>query len=73
MSIFSLLTSCALNVAEKYVKKLLGENKIESALQRLDRLTGEESKVAVAQTLNVVSDLANKMDVVMEGAHVLLI
>ena len=54
------------------MKKLLGENEIESALQRLDRLTGEESKIAVAQTLNVVSDLANKMDVVMEGAHVLL-
>ena len=72
MSLFSLINSHGLNVAEKYVKKLLGENEIESALQRLDRLTGEESKIAVAQTLNVVSDLANKMDVVMEGAHVLL-
>lgn len=68
MSLFSLINGHGLNVAEKYVKKLLGENELESALQRLDRLTGEESKIAVAQTLNVVSGLANKMDVVMEGA-----
>jgi hypothetical protein len=73
VSLFSLINSHDLNIAEKYVKKLMGENEIESALQRLDRLTGEESKIAVAQTLNVVSCLANKMDVVMEGAHVLLV
>ena len=72
MGLFSLINSHDLNVAGRYVKKLLGENEIESALQRPDRLTGEESKIVVAQILNVVSGLANKMDVVMEGAHVLL-
>jgi hypothetical protein len=61
-----------LNIAEKYAKKLLGENEIESVLQRLDRLTGEESKMVVVQTLDVVYDLVNNMEVVMEGAHQLL-
>jgi hypothetical protein len=61
-----------LNIAEKYGKRLLGENEIESVLQRLDRLTGEESKMATAQTLDVVFGLVNNMEVVMEGAHQLL-
>jgi hypothetical protein len=38
-------------------------------LQRLDRLTLEESKTTVAQTLDVVYGLVNNMQVVMEGAH----
>jgi hypothetical protein len=48
---------------------VLGENEIESVLQRLDRLTGEESKMTVAQTLDVVCGLVNSMEVVMEGMH----
>ena len=56
-------------VAEKYAKKLLGEKDIESVLQRLERLTREESKATAAQTLGVVCGLVNNMKVVMEGAH----
>jgi hypothetical protein len=56
-------------VAEKYAKKILGEKDIESVLDRLDRLTLEESKITAAQTLDVVYRLVNKMQVVMEGAH----
>lgn len=56
-------------VAEKYAKKLLGEKEIESVLDRLDRLTLEESKATATQTLNVVCRLVNKMQVVMDGAH----
>ena len=56
-------------VAEKYAKKLLGEKEIESVLDRLDRLTLEESKMTVAQTYDVVCRLVNKMQVVMEGTH----
>jgi len=51
----------------------MGENDIESVLQRLDRLTIEESKLTVAQTLDVVHGLVNNMEVVMEGAHHILI
>ena len=58
--------------AEKFAKKLLGEKDVESILQRLDRLTLEESKVTVAQTLDVVYSLVNNMGVVMEGTHSLL-
>ena len=38
-------------------------------LLRLDRLTVEESKSTVAQTLDIVYSLVNNMEVVMEGAH----
>ena len=62
-----------LNIAENYAKKLLGENEIELVLQRLDRLTSQESKMTIAQTLDVVYDLVNKMGVVMEGVHRLLV
>ena len=56
-------------VAEKYAKKFLGEKDIELVLDRLNRLTLEESKITTAQTLDVVCRLVNKMQVVMEGAH----
>jgi hypothetical protein len=56
-------------VSEKYAKKFLGEKDIESVLQRLDRLTLEESKTTVAQTLDVVYGLVNNMQVVMGGAY----
>ena len=56
-------------MAERYAKKLLGEKEIESVLDRLDRLTLEESKMTVAQTYDVVCHLVNKMRVVMEGTH----
>ena len=59
--------------AEKYARKVLGEKDIESILQRLDRLTLEESKMTVAQTLGVVYGLVNNMQAVMEGAYHLLI
>jgi hypothetical protein len=53
---------------------LLGENDIEAVLQRLDRLTMEESRMTVAQTMEtstqsmeVVRRLFNDMRTVMEG------
>ena len=62
----------ALLTAEKFARKLLGEKDIESILQRLDRLTLEESKLTVAPTFDVVYSLVNNMEVVMEGSHCLL-
>ena len=70
---FQLIIVHDLSIAEKYAKKLLGENEIEAVLQRLDRLTGEESKMVVVQTLDVVYSLVNNMEVVMEGAHRMLV
>jgi hypothetical protein len=53
--------------AEKFAKKLLGENDIEAVLQRLDRLTMEESRMTATQTMEVVYGLFNNMKVVMNG------
>ena len=47
---------------------MLGESDIQDVLQRLDRLTQEESRVTVAQTLQVVYGLVNNVKSVMEGA-----
>jgi hypothetical protein len=46
---------------------LLGENDIEAVLQRLDRLTMEESRMTATQTMEVVYGLFNNMKVVMNG------
>ena len=52
---------------EKFAKKLLGEGEIEAVLQRLGRLTQEEGRITVAQTLEVVHGLMNNVKVVMNG------
>jgi hypothetical protein len=54
---------------EKFAKKLLGgDSEVEDVLHRLDRLTQDEARMAVAQTLGVVHGLVKNMRVVMEGA-----
>lgn len=53
--------------AEKFAKKLLGESDIEAVLHRLDRLTQEEGRMTMAQTLEVVHGLVNNVAVVMNG------
>jgi hypothetical protein len=50
----------------------LGENDIEMVLQRLDRLTMEESRMTAAQTMEVVYGLFNNMKTVMDGTETLL-
>ena len=60
------------HVAEKFAKKLLGESEIEAVLQRLDRLTQEEGRMTMAQTLEVVYCLLNNVKVVMNGTQSLL-
>ena len=53
--------------AEKFTKKLLGEGEIETVLQRLDRLTQDEARITVAQTLRVVHGLVESVKAIMEG------
>jgi hypothetical protein len=55
--------------AEKFGKKLLGENDVEAVLQRLDRLTQEEAQTTATQTLELVYGLVKNIKVVMDGAH----
>ena len=58
---------------EKFAKKLLGEREIEAVLQRLGRLTQEENRMTVAQTLEVVHGLMNNVKVVMNGTRTCLL
>ena len=57
---------------EKFARKLLEESEIEAVLQRLDRLTQEEGRMTMAQTLEVVHSLMNNVKVVMNGTQSLL-
>ena len=62
----TLATQC---VAEKFAKKLFDDSEVEAVVQRLDRLTQEEARMATTQTLGVVHGLVENMNVVMEGAE----
>ena len=53
----------------KFVKKLLGENEVEAVLQRLGRLTEDETRITAAQTLEVVHGLFHNMRVFMGGKY----
>ncbi|KAF8262384.1 hypothetical protein EI94DRAFT_1704822 [Lactarius quietus] len=54
---------------KKFAKKLLGEGEIEAVLHRLDRLTQEEGRMTIVQTLEVVHGLVNNVKVVMNGTE----
>ena len=54
--------------SEKFVKWLFRSSEMETVLQRLDRLTQDEARITVAQTLNVVHSLVDNLKVVMEGS-----
>ncbi|KAI0279738.1 hypothetical protein BGY98DRAFT_933042 [Russula aff. rugulosa BPL654] len=60
-----------LHIAEKLAKKLPGKKDIEAVLQRLGRLTMEESRMAATQSMEVIYGLFNNMKVVMSGTEVL--
>ncbi|KAF8504919.1 hypothetical protein F5888DRAFT_813349 [Russula emetica] len=52
--------------SKKFVKKLLGRNDIEDALKRLDTLTMEEARMAIAETLNVTHKMDDKVAVLVD-------
>ena len=57
-------------LAEKYLKKLLGMKDVEDALQRLDKLTQEEARMAAAEALTItrgIDDKVNDVDERLEG------
>ena len=58
----------AQSATEKFVMKLLGETEIEAVLQRLDRLTQDEARIGVAETLGVVHGLVRNVKEIMEGS-----
>jgi hypothetical protein len=52
---------------KKLFKKLLGEKDVEAIIQRLDRLTQDEARIAAAQTLEVVYGLVQNMKAGTDG------
>ncbi|KAH9169583.1 hypothetical protein EDB89DRAFT_1455447 [Lactarius sanguifluus] len=54
---------------KQFAKKLLRDTEIEAILKRLDRLTQEEARMTMAQTLTVVHGLLDNMKVVMDGGE----
>ncbi|KAF8259585.1 hypothetical protein EI94DRAFT_1010410 [Lactarius quietus] len=54
---------------KQFAKRLLGDSEIETILKRLDRLTQEEARMTVTQTLAIVHGLLNNMKVVMDGGE----
>jgi hypothetical protein len=58
--------------SEKFTKKLLAENDVQTMLQRLDRLTTEESRMTATQIMEVVWGLFNNMKMVMDGTEISL-
>jgi hypothetical protein len=56
---------------ERLIKKLSEERKIVDALQRLDRLTQEDVRTAVAQTLGAVHGLVGDVNGRMDGRQYL--
>ena len=54
------------------MKKILGKNNIEDALKRLDTLTMEEARMAIAETLKVTNRVDDKVTVLIDGVFVWL-
>lgn len=48
--------------AEKFLKKLGGRKDVEDALQRLDRLTQEEARMAAAEILKISRGIDDKVE-----------
>ena len=53
----------------KFAKKLLGKSEVEAVLQKLDRLTQEETRMNVAQTLGDVRGLVGNVKAVIDGTQ----
>jgi hypothetical protein len=66
--IYIIVAQCA---TEQFIKKLSEERKIVDALQRLDKLTQEDVRVAGAQTLGAVHGLVDDVNGRMEGRQYL--
>ena len=54
------------------MKKLLGKNNIQDALKKLDTLTMEEARMAIAETLKVANRVDDKVDRVDDNVMVLI-
>ena len=56
--------------SEKYLKKLAGRTDLEDALKKLDKLTHEEARMAIAQNLKATQEVNENVAVLMEGMQI---
>jgi prophage DNA circulation protein len=56
-----LIEPCLEKYLKKLIKKLIGNNEIEDALRRLDRLTQEEARMAAAQLLEITDAINSEV------------
>ena len=63
---FSLLSDICLG---KYLNKLLGKSDIDGALMRLNTLTQEEARMAIAELLKVTHMMDDKIRLIIDGAE----
>ena len=63
---FSLLSDICLG---KYLNKLLGKSDIDGALKRLDTLTQEEARMAIAELLKMTHMMDDKIRLIIDGAE----
>ncbi|KAH9013202.1 hypothetical protein EDB85DRAFT_2296384 [Lactarius pseudohatsudake] len=62
LSIFAIATNeIKQGFAKKFVKRLVGRRDIEDALQKLDRLTQEEARMATAEVLRLTHSVGDKV------------
>ena len=52
---------------EKFLKKLAGKTDLEDAVKRLDNLTQEEARMALAEVLKITHKVHDGVNVVIEG------
>ena len=60
-------------LTEKYLKKLFGRKDVEDALQRLDKLTQEEARMAAAEALTIargIDDSVKDVDERVKGVDI---
>ena len=71
------MTGLTEDYSEKYLKRLAGRTDLEDALKKLDKLTQEEARMAIAQNLRAtqnvddkVKEVNDRVTVLMEGTQI---
>ena len=62
-------TLSAYSSSEKFLKKIVGRKDIEDALQRLEKVTDEEARMAAAEALKAVHGVGNQVGDKVLGVH----
>lgn len=55
--------------SEKFLKRFVGRKDIEGALQRLEKVTAEEARMAAAEALKAIHGVGNQVGGEVHGVH----